>query len=112
MSRDDSKTRIWAARLERYRRSGLSLAQFCRNEDVSVHNFYYWRKKIDAACTNAITPIASPRQSDTTSCPLHFTIEARGVKIECRSESFEAIEMVLTWAAGQDSGFQQLIVRD
>jgi acetyl esterase/lipase len=113
MSRDDSKARIWAARLDRYRRSGLSLAQFCRNEDVSVHNFYYWRKKIGSVCTNTSTPIASPRLSDTTSRPLHFTIEARGVKIECRSESFEAIEMVLTWAAGQqDSGFQQLIVRD
>jgi len=35
----------WGKRLERFRRSGLTVACFCDGERVSVASFYYWRKK-------------------------------------------------------------------
>ena len=40
MSRDDSKARLWAACLDRFRRSGLSLTQFGRKEDFPIAAFY------------------------------------------------------------------------
>jgi hypothetical protein len=113
MSRDDSKARLWAARLDRFRRSGLSLAQFCRQEDFPIAAFYYWRKKINSNCATLPEPNVSERQLNLQSKLLRFTIEARGVKIECQSESLQTLDAVLAWAMRQqDSVFQQLIVRD
>jgi transposase len=40
--------RQWRDRLERFSRSKLSVAEFCRREKVSVPSFYQWRKKLAA----------------------------------------------------------------
>ncbi len=47
MPRDTSKAQLWAARLDRFRRSGLSISQFCRNEKINLQVFSYWRKKLE-----------------------------------------------------------------
>jgi len=36
----------WRERLERQRKSGLSIAEFCRQEAVSSVTFYTWRRKL------------------------------------------------------------------
>jgi transposase-like protein len=36
----------WRERLERQRKSGLSIAEFCRQEEVSSVTFYTWRRKL------------------------------------------------------------------
>jgi hypothetical protein len=46
MANRSIKIREWSARLERYRRLGITLAQFCREEQVSVPSFYYWRNRL------------------------------------------------------------------
>jgi hypothetical protein len=38
--------RQWRDRLRRFSRSTLSVAEFCRREQVSVPSFYQWRKKL------------------------------------------------------------------
>ena len=43
---DARKDAKWRKRLERFTRSGLSVARFCDGERVSVASFYYWRKKL------------------------------------------------------------------
>ena len=37
----------WQARLETCRASGMSMAAWCRQEDVNVHQMYYWKRKFD-----------------------------------------------------------------
>ena len=37
----------WPARLADWRRSGLSIAAWCRNHAVSYQTFLYWRKRLD-----------------------------------------------------------------
>ncbi len=39
----------WRQRIERQRDSGLSVAEFCRRENVSSHGFYVWRRKLRQA---------------------------------------------------------------
>lgn len=34
--------------MERYRRSDLTMIEFCRREQVSTPSFYQWRKKLEA----------------------------------------------------------------
>ena len=45
-SGDEVKRESWQKRLDRFEASNLSVAQFCRDEDVGVHTFYYWSKQL------------------------------------------------------------------
>jgi transposase-like protein len=36
----------WRQRIERQGESGLSIAEFCRRENVSAHSFYVWRRNL------------------------------------------------------------------
>jgi transposase-like protein len=38
---------VWRERMRRYQRAGLTVAEFCRQEGVSVPSFYQWRKRLD-----------------------------------------------------------------
>ncbi len=49
-SLDSGKALKWTDRLERFSRSGLTVARWCEAEGVSDASFYYWQKKVrDAA---------------------------------------------------------------
>jgi transposase-like protein len=37
---------VWGQRLERYRQAGQTVAEFCRQEGVSVPSFYQWRQRL------------------------------------------------------------------
>ena len=42
---------IWGQRrlwVEKQRKSGLSMAQFCRANELSISNFYAWKQRLDA----------------------------------------------------------------
>jgi hypothetical protein len=39
----------WAQRLERFALSGLTPAQFCTNEGVSLPSFYSWKRRLATA---------------------------------------------------------------
>lgn len=38
----------WRQRMARQRASGLSIAEFCRQEQVSPHSFHVWKRKLGA----------------------------------------------------------------
>jgi transposase-like protein len=38
---------VWRERMARFRRGGLSVAEFCRREGVSDPSFYQWRKRLE-----------------------------------------------------------------
>jgi hypothetical protein len=44
-----SKGAEWRKRLGRHRRSGLTVARFCKRQGVSTASFYAWRKRLDGA---------------------------------------------------------------
>jgi hypothetical protein len=41
-NRDLQKEKYWQEIVERQRRSGKSQAQFCKDEELNAHKFYYW----------------------------------------------------------------------
>jgi hypothetical protein len=62
---DVRKRRQWEERFERHRSGGLTVAEFCAKERVSVNTFYYWAKRIDrrsTAARSAAAATASKRQ--------------------------------------------------
>ena len=48
---------VWLDRVARFPASGLTVAQFCAIEAVSVPSFYSWRRRLAA---EANTPAAPP----------------------------------------------------
>jgi len=38
--------RVWVDRIERFEKSGRTVAQFCATEGVSAAAFYQWRRKL------------------------------------------------------------------
>jgi transposase-like protein len=63
MSRGSNPAKVqqWTDRLERYRRSGQSVAEFCLKEGVSAPSFYQWKKKLaeERKADQAGRPVAS-----------------------------------------------------
>lgn len=45
-SENSGKAEAWADRVERFERSGLTVARWCEAERVSEASFYYWKKKL------------------------------------------------------------------
>jgi hypothetical protein len=48
-------------RFERFSRSPMSVAEFCRREDVSVASFYQWRRRL--ATTTTAEEVTVAKQS-------------------------------------------------
>jgi hypothetical protein len=42
MARNSDKAAYWAAIIRRYRESGLTQPQFCRDNDISFHSLRWW----------------------------------------------------------------------
>jgi len=54
--------RLWAERLERFRRASQTVAQFCAAEGISAPSFYVWKRTLagEAGSPNPITPAVVP----------------------------------------------------
>jgi len=48
---DQGKLATWRQRLARQKASGLTVAEFCRRERVSVSLWKYWQRKIEREAT-------------------------------------------------------------
>ncbi|GIW96486.1 MAG: hypothetical protein KatS3mg110_4527 [Pirellulaceae bacterium] len=53
------KSREWTNRLSRFKNSGLSVAEFCRKERVSVATFYYWKRRLHGPSSGSERPKAT-----------------------------------------------------
>lgn len=51
----------WRQRIKRQRESGLSIAEFCRRENISSHGFYVWRRNLREASRRRRDPRADAR---------------------------------------------------
>jgi transposase-like protein len=51
----------WRQRIKRQRESGLSIAEFCRRENVSAHSFYVWRRNLREATRRRREPHADTK---------------------------------------------------
>lgn len=53
---DAAKRREWRERLKRFRKAGLSAAEFCRRERIAQASFYHWRRRLAAETVQASRP--------------------------------------------------------
>ena len=87
-----SATRVlpdqWRQDIEDWRNSGLSQQAFCRDRNLSYHQFHYWRKKLAYKATDktqprssALVPVTyrSPSPDNGLSIQLPNGISLRGI---------------------------------
>ena len=61
----ESAVALWRGRLAKFRKSKLSVAEFCRQEGISNPSFYQWRKRLgeEAARSEQVQVPAKTPQS-------------------------------------------------
>ncbi len=119
MVRSSAKFLEWSKRIARFERSDIALAKFCNDENVAIHSFYYWKKRITSNASlqrthfDAKKPLESSFES-TQGTHTRCTIHVGSIKIECDLETSHALGTVLAWAASQSgsSMFHPLIVQN
>lgn len=68
--------RRWRDRLQRFSRSTLSVAEFCRREQVSAPSFYQWRKRLAGTPVDGQDALAA---EPATFLPVQVSV-ARGLQ--------------------------------
>jgi hypothetical protein len=43
---------LWEERLESFNNSGMTTKQWCQDQEISIHQFNYWKRK----CSSAVPP--------------------------------------------------------
>jgi hypothetical protein len=126
MASNAAKIREWSTRFERFQRSAKTVARFCRDEQVSLQAFYYWRDRVQANSRDDLqararvdqslaigkASVSCPQAADSETGGVRLVIRIGAVSIECHAKTNSAIDAVLSWAArNQDGSFKQLIAR-
>lgn len=58
MSASRDRAEVWRERLQRFKQSGLTVANFCQREGISVPSFYEWRRRL--AEVSAVPQVKRP----------------------------------------------------
>lgn len=108
---------VWRERFRRFVRSGLSVAQFCAQEQVSTAAFYQWRKKLGATANGRVpqrpadgrrrrraagvrpSPAFVPVQLLSAAAPVEVQL-ANGVRVSVPAGDAEALKQTLLVVGG------------
>lgn len=109
------KAALWGERLRRYERSVLTVAEFCRREEVSVPSFYQWRRRLAESSPRARStrsrgpdPHASPafQQVMLAGCGVVAIELPSGVRVELPAGQLPLIRAVVADLLAAESGRQ------
>ena len=130
---DQSKRSLWSQRLARFRKSGLSVARFCVQQNIPTHSFHYWAKQlaqhsqqaqsleVELSAEQLPTPMTEGLRSASVSihCQQYLTLT---VPAHCVDTIRAILHELLRNGTGSDgcnsvvpqqasAGFQQVLVR-
>lgn len=71
---------LWRDRLARFPASGLTVAQFCASEAVSLPSFYFWKRRL-AAEAHAATPQEASADRGPRLLPVRLQTTAPAVEL-------------------------------
>jgi len=77
------KPSYWQAQVSSWRGSGLSQAQFCRDHNLKVRDFGYWKRKLSRSSSAVSFVPLRVKSSPAPSSPLGLVLDS-GLRIEVR----------------------------
>jgi transposase len=81
---DTTKERFWRRLLQQWRRSGLTIREFCADHEVSEPSFYAWRRtlaQLDERSAGSARPVPSDAKPPVF-VPLRVVPEPAGMALE------------------------------
>jgi hypothetical protein len=66
---DGAKCDDWRARLAKFDSSDLTVAEFCRREQVSLASYYYWSRRIRESCSSTVASARPPSKEPVNKLP-------------------------------------------
>lgn len=83
----------WKQNIEQWQASGKTIVAWCQENDISVHVFYYWRKKYEKPFrsfpeSNPFVELSQANESDSG-----LAIDCRGVTVRL-SKNFDRATLV------------------
>ena len=97
-SPDPGKAAAWQGRLEQFRSSPLTVAQFCAEEGISTASFYHWRKKLHSEPVPRNSTKKRPAFRPVTVTPPAHSISIQlpgGTRIEVPGENLDVVRTVV-----------------
>lgn len=95
---------VWRDRLARFRKSNLTVAEFCRQEGVSDPSFYQWRKRLEPgqARSKQLRRSSAPKAGQPPFVPVRVPSSAlaeiefpNGVRIRLPATNAEALRAAI-----------------
>jgi hypothetical protein len=74
------KRKYWEGHIHKWEQSGLSQAEYCRQNDLKNHRWWYWRKRISRPTDNDVAFV--PLRFSTMSPKTIRVITPNGYRIE------------------------------
>ena len=90
----------WAAWLEEFSHSGLSVAEFCKRIDVGQNSFYFWRRKLKTATGNLKDHFVPVVVQATSQVAIEFSCRAV-LRVDNQIESLRPVLQVLAELEGE-----------
>ena len=109
--KDEKLERVWRGRLAKFRRSEMTVTEFCRREGVSTPSFYHWRKRLGSTEERSTRSAGEDHPGPTepgsfvpliVSAPMVVEIEfPNGMRVRVPATNGEALRVAI--AAGAEA---------
>ena len=80
----EAKRRFWSQHIERWKHSGLTQTAYCRQHELKLHRFVYWRKKYHRPEPSPISlvqvqlpPVGAEAMATASHRPLRLVVSSR-----------------------------------
>ena len=101
MARDLALERAWRERMRRYKKSGLTIRQFCEQEGLVAHQFSWWRSQLKRRAAESAPRKRTVKRKTTSQAP-QVTRQPDAqfagfvpVQVEASSPARPSVEIVL-----------------
>ena len=86
----EAKVRFWQQQLSACSQSGLTAADFCRQNNLPRKSFYYWRRRLAcsaASSCNSLVAAGSGAVNESSEAQSWLLVEATDLPTRCRRSS-------------------------
>lgn len=78
----EEQKNTWQQRIQKQQDSSLSIEKWCKENQIPVHTFYYWKKRLTQLNCSHFTQLVTPK-----GCTV--TIEFQDIRIHIESHSLK-----------------------
>jgi len=95
------KRQFWENHVQAWQQSGLTQAEYCRQNNLKNHRWWYWRKRISHPAETDVTFVPLRFSSNKTSRTGISVVTPNGYRIECDTGfDFSKLRQLITTVRG------------